>query len=261
MKFLPAILEQKRDEVSRSKADRPLGRLMESDQYGRETRSIASALRTKGFGIIAEVKKASPSKGVLRRDFQPVEIARSYQAGGASALSVLTDEKFFQGSLSYLREIRQETDLPLLRKDFIVDSYQLHEAKAAGADAVLLIVAALSMSELLEFQAEAAAIGLETLVEVHTAGELEAASKAGALFIGINNRNLDTFETDIETSVRLAGELPAGSIGIGESAISTPADLDRLKDAGLTGALIGEALMRVSDPGRELAAMMRGMKS
>jgi indole-3-glycerol phosphate synthase len=261
MKFLPAILEEKRNEVLRSKRERPVGLLRDSELYGSPSRPVSAALRSRGFGIVAEVKKASPSKGVLRSDFHPVEIARSYEAGGAAALSVLTDGKFFQGSLAYLRAIREATSLPLLRKDFIVDSYQIHEAKASGADAVLLIVAALGPEQLKDLYSEAHASGLEPLVEVHTAEELDTAREAGVTFIGINNRNLDTFDTDITTSLRLARSLPPGAVAIGESAISSPEDLDRLREAGLSGALIGEAFMREPDPGRALATMLRKMKA
>jgi indole-3-glycerol phosphate synthase len=260
MSFLATILERKMEEVSLARAERPLDQLRRSPRYHGPCRSLRSALLASPFGIVAEVKKASPSKGVLRPDFRPVDIARSYHAGGAAALSVLTDKDFFQGSLSSLTEIRDAVELPALRKDFLIDAYQLHEAKAAGADAVLLIVAALTPAELEHLQGEAAEIGLECLVEVHTHEELSAALNAGADLIGINNRNLETFETDIMTCVRLAADLPAGTVAIGESAISTLGDLELLRTSGLRGALIGEAFMRAPDPGEALRRILKGMK-
>jgi indole-3-glycerol phosphate synthase len=261
MKFLSNILEEKWKEVARARIARPLAALQASGKYHRPIRSLLAGLTGTGFGIIAEVKKASPSKGVIREQFDPVELALSYRDGGAVGLSVLTDEKFFQGSLSYLENIRDVVDLPLLRKDFIVDPYQIHEARAAGADAILLIVAALTPEELLHLQSEAESIGLECLVEVHTEAELSIAASAGARLIGINNRDLETFETDIAISEHLATLLPGGVVGIGESAIRTSNDLALLKACGLHGALVGEALMSAENPGRELGRMIAGMQA
>jgi len=198
--------------------------------------------------LLAEVKKASPSKGLIRADFDPVKIAQTYEQAGASAVSVLTDEKYFQGHLSYLEAVRQAIDLPVLRKDFTVDPYQIYEARASGADAILLIVAALSKDELIEFMALATDLGMASLVETHTSEELDIALEIGARIIGVNNRNLQTFETKLETTLELADRIPDDRVLVSESGIFTRADVERLLSAGVDAILVGESLMREPDP-------------
>ncbi len=224
-----------------------------------ERRDFFAALakpRVGDIGLIAEVKKASPSKGVICLDFDPVRIAKAYEAAGASCLSVLTDEKFFQGSLDYLRAIRQAVSLPLLRKDFIIDERQILEAIEWGADAVLLIVAILDDARLKRFHDLATEAGLTVLVEVHDEEELDRAVAIGAALIGVNNRNLKDFKVDLAVTERLASRLPAGTLLVAESGICTRADVERLKAAGSRAILVGESLMRSGDIGaavRQLA--------
>ncbi len=202
--------------------------------------------------VIAEVKKASPSKGVIREDFNHLEIAETYQRNGASALSVLTDRNFFQGSIDYLSEIRQHVTIPLLRKDFVFDEYQIFEARGYGADAVLLIAAVLDDKELHDFVELAFNLGMTPLVEVHDEIELERTLKTNAELIGINNRNLQTFKTDLNTTIRLIDGIPDDKIVISESGINTKDDIKTLKEAGVDAFLIGEALMREADIGKKL---------
>ena len=206
--------------------------------------------------LIAEVKKASPSKGLIRPDFDPVEIAKTYEQAGASAISVLTDEKYFQGRLDYLKAVREAVGLPLLRKDFIIDPYQIYEARAAGADAILLIVAALSKSELSEFMILADELGMASLVEVHAAEELDIALETGVRIIGINNRNLQTFETKLETTLELAARVPPDKVLVSESGIFTRADVERLMEVGVDAILVGESLMREPDPGVKVKELL-----
>lgn len=223
------------------------------------TRDFAAALRRPSGdvpNIIAEVKRASPSKGIIREDFNPVEIAKTYESAGAAAMSVLTDEKFFQGHLSYLTECRSATSLPTIRKDFIIDSFQIREAREAGADAILLIVAILSEQQLMSFQEEAQKLGMSVLVEVHNEAELETALSAGARIVGINNRDLNTFTVDLETTFRLIPLIPEDKIIVSESGIRTYDDLRKLSDTGVHAALIGETFMRADDPGRKLLELM-----
>ena len=211
-------------------------------------RDFAGALRQRdGVALIAEVKKASPSAGIIRADFDPVQIAREYEAVGAAALSVRTDKKFFQGQLEYLRLIRQAVRLPLLRKDFIIDERQLHETALAGADAVLLIVAILDDAQLKDYRALAGKLRLAALVEVHDDRELDRALNAGAEIIGINNRDLKTFRTNLVTTEKLAARIPAGKIIVAESGIHSRADVRRVASAGARAILVGESLMRSSD--------------
>jgi indole-3-glycerol phosphate synthase len=228
-------------------------------------RGWAAALRRKasaGPAVIAEIKKASPSKGLIRSDFDVEWLARRCRAGGAAALSVLTDEPFFQGSLRNLELASSATPLPCLRKDFMVDEYQIVEARAHRADAVLLIAAALSDSEMKRFSELARALGLDILVEVHTPEELErvlsALGETGADAIGVNNRDLKSFAVNLETSLALVGRIPAAAVRVAESGISTPKDLERLRAAGFDAFLIGETLMRQQDPGAALAALLAG---
>ncbi len=204
-------------------------------------------LRQNGVALIAEVKKASPSAGIICADFDPVKIAREYEAAGATALSVLTDEKFFQGRLEYLRLIRQAVQLPLLRKDFIIDERQLHETATAGADAVLLIVAILDDAQLKDYQTLAGELHLAALVEVHDDRELDRALNANAEIIGINNRDLKTFRTDLATTEKLAARIPTGKIIVAESGINSRADVQRVTGVGARAILVGESLMRSRD--------------
>jgi len=208
--------------------------------------------------VIAEVKKASPSRGVIRADFDAVAIACAYAAAGAAAISVLTEARFFQGQPAHLEAIRAAVHVPLLRKDFIFDPYQLVEARAWGADAALLIVAMLDDAQLAELHAAGAGLGLDLLVEVHTADEVERAVAAGATLIGVNNRDLRTFVTALETAVRLRPLIPAGSVTVAESGINGAADIVRLRAAGYDAFLVGESLMRAPDPGAALAALLGG---
>jgi indole-3-glycerol phosphate synthase len=261
MNILQTILAEKREEVLRRKSDVPLATLCGKPLYSRTPYSLAGSLKAHSPAVIAEVKKASPSKGVLRPDFDPVAIAREYASGGACALSVLTDEKFFQGRLEYLESIRRVVDLPLLRKDFILDPYQLHESKSAGADAVLLIVAALELNQLIELHAEARSLGLECLVEVHSEKEIEDIDGLSGLIVGINNRDLNTFETDLGVSMRIRPKLPAGVTCVSESGISSGDDLMVLARAGINAVLIGEMFMRAPSPGRALAEFLSRNKA
>lgn len=251
--ILDRILETKRSEVAALKADRALFQ----DMVARcndlpPTRGFAAALTASETGgaarLIAEVKKASPSKGVIRADFDPVAIARAYHAGGASCLSVLTDETYFQGSLSFLSAIREAVPLPLLRKDFLIDPLQVYEARIAGADAVLLIVAALpSPARLAEMRHVAELLGMDALVEVHNAEELEMAAASGATLIGVNNRDLRTFEVRLETTLDLLPYFPPHAVAVAESGIFTREDVRRLHAAGARAVLVGESLMRADD--------------
>ena len=224
-----------------------------------EPRGFAQALQKRaeaGPAVIAELKKASPSKGLIRPVFDVAALADSLKAGGAAALSVLTDEPYFQGSLRNLEIASERTSLPCLRKDFVVDEYQIVEARAHRADAILLIVAALTDAELARFAAFARELELDTLCEVHTAEELARASDLGCDAYGVNNRNLSTFEVSLETSLRLAGDLPAGAVKVAESGIHTAGDMERLRGAGFDAFLIGESLMRQADPGAALRLLL-----
>jgi indole-3-glycerol phosphate synthase len=226
---------------------------------GTTTRDFAAALRRPEGAlprIIAEVKKASPSKGIIRPDFDHVGIAKSYAHSGAAAISVLTDEKFFQGHLDYLSECRASVSLPVIRKDFIIDESQIFEARIAGADAILLIVALLDVQTLRSFQAVAKGLGMASLVEVHDKDEMEKAIESGAEIIGINNRDLQTFKVDIGTTFRLVPLIPPGKTIVSESGISTSDDLKRLADANVDAALIGETFMRAPDPGEKLRELI-----
>jgi len=260
--MLDRIVEVKREEVAAAKRQRPVAELQARAAEAPPVRNWAAALRQPGrVSLIAEVKKASPSKGVLRADFDPVEIARTYEANGAAALSVLTDATFFQGQPGFLSAIRDAVALPLLRKEFILDPYQLYEARALGADAVLLIVAILSRGALRDLLALSREIGLACLVEVHTEAELETALGTEAGIIGINNRDLRTFQTTLETTFRLRTQIPSERIVVSESGIFTREDVQRLAAVGVEAVLVGEALLRAADLGakvRELAGVERG---
>jgi indole-3-glycerol phosphate synthase len=254
--ILDDIVAAKRVEVAEHKASRTVAALRASRFYAEPRRGFHEALRRPGRAVIAEVKKASPSRGVIRADFAPVEIAKSYERAGARCLSVLTDEPFFQGSLAHLGAIRHGVGLPLLRKDFVIDPYQVVEARAFGADAVLLICAILGDGQLRELHAAATEAGLDALVEVHDEPELERALACGARLVGINNRDLRSFVTSLEVAETLAPRLPAEVTAVAESGLKSAADLERLERAGVHAYLIGESLMTAADPGEALAALL-----
>jgi len=252
---LERILRTTRASVADRKSRVPLHDL-ERRAAEHTPRGFARALRSETPAIIAELKKASPSKGLIREDFDVALLARSFEAGGAAALSVLTDEPYFQGSLHNLEIASSVTSLPCLRKDFIVDEYQIVEARAHRADAILLIAAALSDAELAGFTAFAHSHGLDVLCEVHTAEELERVADLGCDACGVNNRNLSTFEVSLETSLDLVDRLPSGAVRVAESGIHTCDDIERLRAAGFEAFLIGESLMRQADPGAALRALL-----
>lgn len=261
---LETILASTRATVAASKARVPAGEL-ERLAAAHRPRGWAAALRRQaatGPAVIAEIKKASPSKGLIRRDFDVQWLARRYRAGGAAALSVLTDEPYFQGSLRNLELASTAMPLPCLRKDFMVDEYQIMEARAHRGDAILLIAAALSNAEMKRFSIAARGLALDVLVEVHTAEELDrvlnALGEAGADAIGVNNRDLRSFEVSLETSLALAERIPASVVRVAESGISTADDIARLRSAGFDAFLIGESLMRETDPGAALAILLAG---
>jgi indole-3-glycerol phosphate synthase len=245
--ILDEIIESKRREVDDAKRRDPIAKLRER-VTPREPGRFRAAIGEPGrLNLIAEIKKASPSRGVIRADFDPAAIARSYADGGASAISVLTDAKYFQGDVSYLALAREESGLPILRKDFIIDEHQIWETAALDADALLLIVAALDAVQLKEYLQLAGEVGLDALVEAHDASEIEAALDAGAGIVGINNRDLRTFETDIETTLRLAEQIPKDRVIVSESGIHTREDAQKVRDAGANAILVGEALMTCAD--------------
>jgi len=254
--ILKKILDRKKQEIEERSVTCPLEQLVETAQSASPCRGFVNAIATcfeQGeSAVIAEVKKASPSKGVIRDDFHPAEIARSYQQGGASCLSVLTDVDFFQGSNEYLIQAREACDLPVIRKDFIIDDYQLYEARAIGADCVLLIVAALDNDTLHSLNQTAKKLGMDVLVEVHDAEELSRALPLGNRLIGINNRDLHRFETRLETTYELLEQIPATNIVITESGIHSKQDVEAMRAHGVNGFLVGEAFMRAKEPGSEL---------
>ena|SRR5450432_442819 len=254
--ILQRILARKVGEIQERSARISLEDLKSRAAAAPSPRGFVDALRKKiangHAAVIAEVKKASPSRGVIRADFHPADIARSYEAGGAACLSVLTDMDFFQGADAYLREAREACALPVLRKDFTVDAYQIHEARVLGADCILLIVAALSDAALAELSALAHKLGMDVLVEAHDAQELDRALATPARLIGINNRDLRTFETSLDITLALRDRVPADRLLITESGIHTHADVARMRKAGINAFLVGEAFMRADDPGTEL---------
>jgi indole-3-glycerol phosphate synthase len=255
--ILDTIVASKRREVAAAKERTPEDALLRRLADAPPPRRFRDALERPGdIGVIAEVKKASPSAGVLRADFDPVAIAKSYANHGAACLSVLTDEPFFQGRLEYLSAIRGAVAIPLLRKDFIVDRYQLLEARAAGADAVLLIAEVLPDPDLSLLLADAAALGMEALVELHDADQLPRVLATGTALVGVNNRDLRTFVTRLEHTLDLAPRVPADRCLVSESGIRTRADLDRLRAAGVKAVLVGESLMRAPDVGAALTALI-----
>ena len=257
--ILEKILAVKRQEVAASMRTRPLTVVRADAQTASAPRNFVGAMRTKiaagKAAVIAEVKKASPSKGVLRENFDPEQIARSYAAHGAACLSVLTDEQFFKGSPDYLKQARAASGLPVLRKDFMVDPYQIYEAREMGADCILLIVAALDDRRLSEFEQIAQSLGMAVLVEVHDAAELQRALPLQTPLLGINNRNLRTFETRLETTLDLLPQIPHDKLVVTESGILTRDDVQRMRGAGVHAFLVGEAFMRAEDPGVALGAL------
>jgi indole-3-glycerol phosphate synthase len=261
--ILNQILTVKADEVATAKKYRDLPSLRREVEADRDARqnlrgfeaSLRGNIRAGRAGVIAEIKKASPSKGVIRADFRPAEIAASYAQHGAACLSVLTDEQFFQGTPDYLRQARAACAIPVLRKDFMIDMYQVYQARSWGADCILLIVAALDHGLMAELEACAHELGMGVLVEVHNVPELDAALKLDSNLLGINNRNLRTFETSLQTTLDLLPRIPPDKLVITESGIANGDDVKRMRDADVHAFLVGETFMRAPDPGIELARL------
>ncbi|MFH1570428.1 MAG: indole-3-glycerol phosphate synthase TrpC [Gemmatimonadota bacterium] len=254
--ILTEIAAYKRDFVARARSLRPLEEARAAASDTAPPADFAAALRAPGISLIAEIKKASPSRGVIRADFDPEALARAYAGAGARALSVLTDEAYFQGRDAYLQIARRASGLPALRKDFTVDPYQIYESRLIGADAVLLIVALMDGGQLEDFVGLSGQLGLAALVEVHTAVELERAAGAGAALIGVNNRDLRTFETSLETTFALLPAMPAGAVKVSESGIRCRDDVGRLAAAGVDAILVGESLMREADVGAKVRELL-----
>lgn len=258
---LERILATKRDEVAAAQIKRPLTDVRSDAEARTDERDFLGAIRSKvsagRAAVIAEIKKASPSKGLLRAQFDPAAVAASFAENGAACLSVLTDGQYFQGSLHDLTAARAACGLPVLRKDFIVDAYQIYEARAAGADAILLIVAALDDDRLSDFESAATDLNMTVLVEVHDAAELRRALRLKTPLIGVNNRDLRSFATSLSTTLDLLPYVPSGRIVVTESGILAPSDVQRMRDAGVHAFLVGEALMRAPDSGAELARLFQ----
>jgi indole-3-glycerol phosphate synthase len=257
--ILARILQTKAGEVEQARAALPLAEVKARAAAAAPARDFTGAIRARvaarQAAVIAEIKKASPSRGVIREDFRPAEIARSYERGGAACLSVLTDERYFQGSLAFMAEARSACALPVLRKEFMVDEYQVHEARAAGADAILLIVAALDDARLHAFEALAHSLGMAVLVESHDAAELERALRLKTPLIGINNRDLRTFDTSLDTTFDLLRQIGDERLVVTESGILEKSHVDAMRARGVYGFLVGEAFMRAPDPGTQLRAL------
>jgi len=257
--ILDKIVAVKHQEVAAALARKPLAAMRADAESRVLTRDFVGALRAKiaaGLpAVIAEVKKASPSKGILRPDFIPADIAQSYAEHGAACLSVLTDQQFFQGSIDYLKQARASCDLPVLRKDFMVDAYQVYEARAMGADCILLIAACLDDAQMKSMEALAMSLDMAVLVEVHDRAELERALRLKTPLLGINNRNLKTFEVSLDATLGMLKDVPADRLLVTESGISTAADVQRMRAAGVHAFLVGEAFMRADDPGQALAQL------
>ena len=257
--ILEKILATKADEVARARKRRDFASLRRDAESLGGVRQFADAMAAKvaegGAAVIAEIKKASPSKGIIRPDFRPTDIAASYALHGACCLSVLTDEQYFQGSAEYLKVARAACMLPVLRKDFLVDAYQVYEARDMGGDCILLIVAALDPGLMRELEACAMELGMSVLVEVHDARELDLALRLKTPLLGINNRNLRTFETTLDSTLNLLARIPDDRLVVTESGIHAPDDVQRMRDTGVHAFLVGEAFMRAADPGAELARL------
>jgi indole-3-glycerol phosphate synthase len=256
--ILERILARKRERLNEAQNQIPFGELLSTMPTSFGTGRFIRPLQNDGINVIAEIKRRSPSKGIIRENFDPRGIARNYTSNGAAAISVLTEEDFFDGSLDFLRVVDEVTDRPLLRKDFIFDQYQVYEAAHAGADAILLIVAMLDGAQLNDLLQAAYGLGLDALVEVHDLAEVERAMRYDVRLLGVNNRDLRTFETKIETSLDLAGELPKSITLVSESGIRTRDDIERLRAAGFNAFLIGEELLRVADEGKALRDLITG---
>ena len=257
--ILEKILDVKREEVAAAKSSRSSVAVRAEAEQAEPARGFVAAIRTRvgaqKTAVISEIKKASPSKGVIREDFKPAEIAADYEQHGAACLSVLTDRVFFQGAPEYLQQARAACSLPALRKDFLVDNYQVYEARAMGADAILLIVDALDLAQMRDMEAIAHELGMGVLVECHDARELDVALRLETPLIGINNRNLRSFEVDLDTTLSQLGRIPSDRIVVTESGIATPADVATMRAAGVHAFLVGEAFMRAPSPGEELARL------
>ena len=257
--ILNKIIAVKRQEVADALNRKPLAAMRQDAESRVHTRDFVGALRAKIAAgkpaVIAEIKKASPSKGVLRSDFIPADIAQSYAEAGAACLSVLTDPQFFQGSIDYLKQARASCSLPVLRKDFIIDAYQIYESRVMGADCILLIAACLDDAQMKAFEALAMSLDMAVLVEVHDEAELARALMLKTPLIGINNRNLNTFEVSLDTTLSLMGKVPAERLLVTESGIMTPADVKRLRDVNINAFLVGEAFMRADEPGEALVEL------
>jgi len=257
--ILNQIVDVKRQEIAAALKKKSLAAMRADAESRVLTRDFVGAMRVKiaagQAAVIAEIKKASPSKGVLRADFEPADIAQSYAENGAACLSVLTDRQFFQGQPDYLKQARASCELPVLRKDFMVDPYQIYESRAMGADCILLIVACLEDGQMAELEAIARSLDMAVLVEVHDAAELERALKLKTPLVGINNRNLRTFEVTLETTLSLRDRVPPERLLVTESGILGRADVQRMREAGVNAFLVGEAFMRAPDPGVALAEL------
>ncbi len=260
--ILKKIVATKYEELAVLRARRPLADVRRDAEARTDVRGFEAALRAKvaagQAAVIAEIKKASPSKGVIRADFRPAEIAHSYERAGAACLSVLTDVHYFQGAVEYLQQARTACALPVLRKDFMVDEYQVHEARDMGADCILLIAACLDDAQMADLEAVALAHRMSVLVEVHDREELHRALRLKTPLVGINNRNLRTFEVTLDTTLGLLAEVPQDRLLVTESGILGPADVRRMRDADVHAFLVGEAFMRADDPGMALAELFKG---
>ncbi len=255
--ILDTIIAHKQKELQIEEEQVPLATLKSKLANLPPTKDFRAAIaQSDNINLIAEVKKKSPSKGIIREDFDPIQIAETYAKNGAAAISVLTDVRFFDGRLDYLSSIRQVVDVPLLRKDFTIDPYHIYQARVASADAILLIVAALTKDQLREFMDIAESLSLASLVEVHTDTELEIALDVGAEIIGINNRDLRTFHTDLATTFSLREFLPTGKVVVSESGIYTRADVESLREVGVNAILVGESLMRSPDIGEQVRKLI-----
>ncbi len=257
MSILHTILKKKREEIGAASASAPLVDIKRRCEEMPHARPFRAALMRERLAVIAEVKNASPSRGVFRESFDPVGIAKDYQSGGADALSVLTDREFFQGRNDFLTLIQQAVELPILRKDFIIDEYQIYESRMLGADAILLIVKALSRDQLADLYRQAGELGLDVLIEVHTEKELQHALDVSPRIIGINNRDLETFEVSLDRSLTVRQLVPSGITTVSESGIRTRQDMQRLRTAGFDAVLIGEGLVTSVNPRQYLQELVR----